>query len=390
MRIGDADSLLTAAADPAWIMTPAGRRPVWLLLVTTPRQRRVTPRRGRRSHLGDRRPAVLSRRRFHPGACARRAAPAFRSRALSRNGSRRHRRRCSRRAGYRAVAQDRARLGTAGARPPRGAGARRRGRLGAGTAVPPREARAVRRVVASRATRGRRAALLDLRWLHRRRPLPAVHAGRVSAAGGSACCTRPSSASWRRRRATPAYSCVPDAGPVADAWARLCGGVVEPWDAHARDHRAAMLPYPAELFLVQSRVLENAETGMLAGRADSLRITPPVSSFFWMPAATDAPARTAEYVRGSTATCRPCLVGTSVEGRLALAQVEVDSARGAAGSRRTGTAVGAVRHVCAGARFGAGRWRRAQRRRRPLLAHRRAPWAPRRPGMGRAAVAAPR
>ena len=35
VRIGDADSLLTAAADPAWIMTPAGRRPAWLLLVTT-------------------------------------------------------------------------------------------------------------------------------------------------------------------------------------------------------------------------------------------------------------------------------------------------------------------------------------------------------------------
>ena len=115
-----------------------------------------------------------------------------------------------------------------------------------------------------------------------------------------------------------------DAGPVADAWARLAAGVVEPWDAIPVTTRA-MLPYPAELFLVQSRVLENAETGTLAGRADSLRITPPVSSFFWMPA-TDAPARTAEYVRGSNGQLQTLLVGTSVEGRLSLAQVEVDSA----------------------------------------------------------------
>ena len=64
---------------------------------------------------------------------------------------------------------------------------------------------------------------------------------------------------------------------------------------------------------------------MLAGRADSLRITPPVSSFFWMPPGTDGPARTAEYVRGSTGQLQTLLVGSSVEGRLALAQIEIDS-----------------------------------------------------------------
>jgi hypothetical protein len=97
-----------------------------------------------------------------------------------------------------------------------------------------------------------------------------------------------------------------DAGPVAEAWARLAAGVVEPWDAIPAT-TCGMLPYPPELFLVQSRVLENAETGTLAGRADSLRITPPVSSFFWLPA-TDAPARSAD-TSAAPATCRPSSSG---------------------------------------------------------------------------------
>ncbi len=62
----------------------------------------------------------------------------------------------------------------------------------------------------------------------------------------------------------------PDGGPVADAWIKLAEEVVEPWDSVPATLRA-MLPYPAQLFLVQSRILEHADVGLLAGRADSLR-----------------------------------------------------------------------------------------------------------------------
>jgi hypothetical protein len=115
----------------------------------------------------------------------------------------------------------------------------------------------------------------------------------------------------------------PDGGPVADAWIKLAEEVVEPWDSVPTTLRA-MLPYPAKLFLVQARILEHADVGILAGRADSLRITPPVSSFFWMPPGTDGPARTAEYVRGS-GELQTLLVGSSVAGRLSLVRIEVDS-----------------------------------------------------------------
>jgi hypothetical protein len=323
LRVGDADSLLTAAADPAWIMTPAGRRPAWLLLVTTRDSmaslRAVADDRTSATggplfyHADDSVPAPapaallqLSGHALYPGTA--RVVVADDVRGVPVTG-------LVRRVALAWALQERDLL----------------------DAPAPDVA-----VDWARAPQLRLATLAPyVEWSP---PLPRVDGGRLYwisngyvADDHFPLSTRASLGGRRIGMLHAAFVGVVeaeegetriflrgDAGPVADAWAKLASGVVEPWDAMPVTTRA-MLPYPAELFLVQSRVLENAETGALAGRADSLRITPPVSSFFWMPAA-DAPARTAEYIRATSGLLQTLLVGTSVDGRLSLAQVEIDSA----------------------------------------------------------------
>ena len=323
VRIGDADSLLTAAAEPAWIMTPAGRRPAWLLLVTTRDSaaslRAVADDRTSATggplfyHADDSIPAPapaallqLSSHALYPGTA--RVVIADDVRGVPVTG-------LLRRIALAWALQERDLLG-----------------------APPPDVS----VDWARAPQLRLATLAPYaEWSP---PVPRVDGGRLYWISNGYVAdthfplsTRASLGGRRIGMLHAAFVGVveaeegdtrifvrSDAGPVADAWARLAAGVVEPWDAIPVTTRA-MLPYPAELFLVQSRVLENAETGTLAGRADSLRITPAVSSFFWMPA-TGAPARTAEYVRGSNGQLQTLLIGTSVDGQLSLAQVEVDSA----------------------------------------------------------------
>lgn len=62
----------------------------------------------------------------------------------------------------------------------------------------------------------------------------------------------------------------PDADPIAVAWAAISGGVVRP-TAELPAEYAAALPYPEELFRVQSLALERApwSVGLLSGRPES-------------------------------------------------------------------------------------------------------------------------
>ena len=322
VRIGDADSLLTAAADPAWIMTPGGRRPAWLLLVTdrdsATSLRAVADDRTSATggplfyHADDSIPAPapaallqLSGHALYPGTA--RVVMADDVRGVPVTG-------LLRRIALAWALQERTLL--AGTPPDVAVDWARAPQLRLATLAPYAEwSPAVPRVDGGRLYWISNGYIADENFpLSTRASLGGRRIGMLHAAFVGVVEAEEGDIRIFIRS---------DAGPVADAWARLAAGVVEPWTAIPATTRS-MLPYPAELFLVQSRVLESAETGTLAGRADSLRITPPVSSFFWMPSA-DAPARTAEYVRSSSGQLQTLLVGTTVDGRLSLAQVELDS-----------------------------------------------------------------
>jgi len=329
VRVGDADSLLTAAADPAWITTPAGRRPVWLLLVTTSDSvaslRAVADDRTSATggplfyHPDDSVPAPapaplvqLSDHALYPGTA--RVVIADDVRGVPLGGP-------ARRVALAWALQERSLLGTPvpdatvdWARTPQ----ERLAKLAPYAEWSP----PVPRVDGGRLFWVSDGYLIDDHFpLSTRTILGGRHPGMLHAAFVGVVEAEEGETHIHSR---------PGAGPVADAWAKLAAGVVEPWDALPVTLRA-MLPYPGELFLAQARVLENAETGALAGRADSLRITPPVSSFFWMPSAADGPVRTAEYVRVGTGQLQSLLVGSSVDGRLGIAQIKIDSSVGLSG-----------------------------------------------------------
>ena len=328
VRIGDADSLLTAAADPAWINTPAGRRPVWLLLVTNRDSvatlRAVADDRTSATggplfyHADDSVPAPapaallqLSDHSLYPGTA--RVVVADDVRGVPVTG-------LLRRVALAWALQEQDLL--APSAPDVAVDWARAPQLRLAKLAPYADWSApVPRVDGGRLYWISDGYLVDNHFpLSTRASLGGRKVGMLHAAFVGIVEAEEGETRIFMR---------PDAGPVADAWARLAAGVVEPWDALPATIRV-MLPYPAELFLVQSRVLESAETGTLAGRADSLRITPAVSSFFWLPAA-DAPARTAEYVRATSGELQTLLVGSSVDGRLSVAQVEVDSSVGLPG-----------------------------------------------------------
>ncbi len=195
---------------PAWIMTPAGRRPAWLLLVTSTRQRGVAPRGGRRSHVGHRRAALLSRStipspRRHPPRCCQ-----LSDHALYPGAARVvDRRRRARRAGDRAAAHasrwpGRCRSAGCSAHRRRMWRWTGRGRRRPGSRCSRRTPSGHRRCRGW--TAGGCSGFPMATWSTSISRCPR---GRVSAAGGSACCTRRSSAWWRRRRARRTSTCGP-------------------------------------------------------------------------------------------------------------------------------------------------------------------------------------
>jgi hypothetical protein len=114
----------------------------------------------------------------------------------------------------------------------------------------------------------------------------------------------------------------PDAGPVAVAWSEVAAGVVEPWTALSDELRDAV-PYPAELFRAQSRLLQPAAGGQLVGVADSVRRTPAVYDYAWSPDVA-SPVRVAAYEHGSPPAVGSLLLGEMVGGRMRLRRLEVE------------------------------------------------------------------
>jgi hypothetical protein len=113
----------------------------------------------------------------------------------------------------------------------------------------------------------------------------------------------------------------PDAGPVAEAWAAVASGVAEPWTNLAGELRAEV-PYPAELFRAQSRLLQSAAGGRLVGVTDSLRRTPAVYDYAWVADAA-SPVRVAAYEHGNPAAVASLLLGGAADGRLQLRRLEL-------------------------------------------------------------------
>ena len=327
VRIGDADSLLTSAADPVVDHDAGGTPPGLAAPGHRPRQRDVAPRRGRRPHFGDRWPALLSRatipsrrRRLRP--CSQlsdhalypgtaRVVIADDVRGVPVTGLLRRialawalqERDAARRAPAPDVAVDWARAP----------------QLRLATLAPYAEWSAA--VPAARRWR-------DCYWISNgyiadeHFPLST----RASLGGrriGHA-------ARGVRRRGGCGGGDIrifmrADAGPVADAWATLAAGVVEPWTP-CPPPPASMLPYPAELFLVQSRVLENAETGTLAGRADSLRHHAPRLQLLLDAGRLMRRRAPPSTCAAPAASCRPCSSGPASTADCRSRQVEVDSA----------------------------------------------------------------
>ncbi len=330
VRIGDADSLLTSAADPSWITTPGGRRPVWLLVVTA-RDGRTSVRAvadDRTSgtggplyyRVGDSIPAPaavpmleLSDMALHPGSAPVALGPSVR-------------------------------------RVPVGGPLRR---LALAWALQEQQLLSAQPAGAevdwARAPRARLAKLAP--YAEWSAPVPRLDGDRLLWVADGYVASARYPLSTRVQVGADQVGMLraafvgtvdaetgethvhmrPDAGPVADAWASLAGGVVEPWSSISAYQRS-LLPYPGELFLAQARVIETASTGTLVGRADSTRLVPLVSSFFWPTSAGhDGPARTADYVRGAPGQLETLLVGTSTDGRMTLSRIEVDSTVGLPG-----------------------------------------------------------
>ncbi|MCU0621384.1 MAG: UPF0182 family protein [Gemmatimonadales bacterium] len=321
LRAGDADSFVTMATDPAWVVVGGARRPAWLAMGAKGGQ--------------------LQLRALADAQVSATGAPLYYALADSVPGP---------------AAQPLLALPTDALHPsaapvtldgPRGlaaGGAARRlalawalqegrllGRLPDGA-----------RVEWERAPAGRLRRLAPFAtWSHAR---PELHEGRLLwvADGYVAASLFPLSARVRSRDGEIGYLRAafvgtvdavdgrtrvfarPEAGPVAAAWTALAAPVVEPWTSAPVAVKDAAT-YPAELFRVQSRVLERAAGGRLVGVEDSLRTTPAVFDYLWTERAT-GPDRVASYQRGEPPAISSLLVGETVDGVPRLVRYEVEPA----------------------------------------------------------------
>lgn len=118
----------------------------------------------------------------------------------------------------------------------------------------------------------------------------------------------------------------PGAGPLAGAWAGISRGVVQPSTALPEPLLRAA-PYPAELFRVQARQVDQGpwKPGALWGRPPTDPAEPPRENIVWTPDTT-GPLLLASYERASERRTTAVLVARREEGQDALALVRLDSA----------------------------------------------------------------
>ena len=323
VRIGDADSLLTAAADPTWIATPAGRRPVWLLLVSN-RDSVATLR-----AVADDRISVTGGPLYYRQEDSIPSATATVLLQLTEH------------AHYPGAAPVMVASGMHGVPLD---GLVRQVALGwalqeGSVLLGPNGGRTVDWARSPQARLAKLAPFAD--WSA---PVPRVDGGRLYWVADGYVVDRHFPLTARINHDGERVGLLhaafvgivdaesgeahvyarPNPGPIGDAWMALAEGVVEPWTALPADLRA-LLPYPAELFTAQARVLSPGTEATLVGRADSLRQTPPVSSFYWTTTLADAPNRTAEFVHPTTGQLQALLVGSSQGGRMHLTWVSMDT-----------------------------------------------------------------
>ncbi|NNG16859.1 MAG: COG1615 family transporter, partial [Gemmatimonadales bacterium] len=115
--------------------------------------------------------------------------------------------------------------------------------------------------------------------------------------------------------------------PITSAWADLARGVVEPPNA-IPERIARLVPYPIELFRIQSRVLQRPRWGL--GRLEQTRSRLPGAGFdpsvTWQ-RLTDEPTMTAVYAEPGNRMVSAVLVA-SREGRDVLRIARLDSSTG--------------------------------------------------------------
>jgi len=117
----------------------------------------------------------------------------------------------------------------------------------------------------------------------------------------------------------------PGADPLAEAWAGVSGGVVEPVSALPTAVLAST-PYPVELFRLQARQIEQGawKPGALGGRPAIDVSAPPRESIGWS-ADTSGPLFLASYERASERRVTAILLGRREEGQDALTLLRMDS-----------------------------------------------------------------
>jgi hypothetical protein len=117
----------------------------------------------------------------------------------------------------------------------------------------------------------------------------------------------------------------PGADPLAETWARLSGGVVEPGSAIPElVLRAA--PYPGELFRMQAQELERSpwSAGSLGGAARPSPSEPPLPQIGWS-SDSSGPQLVSTFESPGDRRLKSVLIGSRDDGRMHLTLVRLDS-----------------------------------------------------------------
>lgn len=118
----------------------------------------------------------------------------------------------------------------------------------------------------------------------------------------------------------------PGADALAETWAYLSGGVVEP-ESSIPELVLRAAPYPSELFRVQAQELERApwNAGSLSGASRSPPAEPPLPQLGWS-ADTSGPQLVTTFEASGERRLSSVLIGSRDDGRMHLQLVRLDSA----------------------------------------------------------------
>ena len=118
----------------------------------------------------------------------------------------------------------------------------------------------------------------------------------------------------------------PGADVVAETWARLSGGIVEPGSS-IPEMVLREAPYPGDLFRIQAQELERApwNAGSLSGGSRAIPADPPLPHIDWAPD-TAGPQLVSTFEAPGERRLSSVLIGSRGDGRLQLRLVRLDSA----------------------------------------------------------------